>query len=358
MSDLKNLLKNLPGKKYKSRYVLFLIDDYGNLRISGKEALNRLQKGGLQLSSRFDTLDALETCDDFDALFEILRCYRDAEGKHPVLTTYNLVANMNFEASVKAQEYIPESLSETYKRIHGDLKIRDYWRQGIDEELLSPEFHGREHLNVQAVNELFAADDTFLKLNIDNQSFAGIRPYGKSRIHPYASYDTNANSSVDDLIEITLDGLVRFEQEFGLQARAFAAPRGSDNVRLEECLSTHGIQMIDRQLIQDGGAGKKLYYTGRKTKSGLTSYVRNCRFEPGMRKSGEEVKHTLDQIDACFTMRNIAIVSSHRANFSGGIDEENRKQGLQDLNELLSAILSTWPDVRFLDLKGLGNILK
>ena len=60
------------------------------------------------------------------------------------------------------------------------------------------------------------------------------------------------------------------------------------------------------------------------------------------------VGYALGQVEAAFRWRKPAIISSHRVNFCGHIDPNNRQQGIAALGELLKGIVKRWPDVRFI----------
>jgi len=78
--------------------------------------------------------------------------------------------------------------------------------------------------------------------------------------------------------------------------------------------------------------------------------VRNVVFEPGKDMGFEPVSRAVEQIRAAFFWGRPAIISSHRVNFCGHLDEGYRKQGLDALARLLKAIVSRWPEVEFLSV--------
>ena len=85
--------------------------------------------------------------------------------------------------------------------------------------------------------------------------------------------------------------------------------------------------------------------------------VRNCMFEPNSRNI-DWVDFTFDQIKAAFFWGKPAIVSSHRVNFCGHIDSENRMKGLEALQALLFKVVRTWPEVEFVAVDELAEIIK
>ena len=61
---------------------------------------------------------------------------------------------------------------------------------------------------------------------------------------------------------------------------------------------------------------------------------------------------------AAFRMHKPAHISSHRVNYSGHIDAQNRNIGLKKLKILLSEITRKWPDVEFISGQELIKQLK
>ncbi|GAF03251.1 hypothetical protein [Saccharicrinis fermentans] len=51
------------------------------------------------------------------------------------------------------------------------------------------------------------------------------------------------------------------------------------------------------------------------------------------------------------------MISSHRVNYVGGLDVQNRSRGLKQLEQLLKQITKTWPDVEFITSEELGKIV-
>ncbi len=80
-------------------------------------------------------------------------------------------------------------------------------------------------------------------------------------------------------------------------------------------------------------------------------------FEPNS-KNIDWVNFTFEQIKAAFFWGKPAIVSSHRVNFCGHIEPENRRKGLKTLQSLLDKVIKTWPDVEFVSVDELAGIIK
>ena len=127
-------------------------------------------------------------------------------------------------------------------------------------------------------------------------------------------------------------------------------------------LYERGIRYLHRPLVHTqhmgGGKYEKFYgYTGKKLNQGQILQVRNVVFEPTDNPRIDNVQKALNQIEAAFFWNKPAIISTHRVNFCGHIERENRDNGLEQLNFLLKSIVRKWPDVEFMDTDELGSLM-
>ena len=122
-----------------------------------------------------------------------------------------------------------------------------------------------------------------------------------------------------------------------------------------------GIQYLDspnnKYHIGHGQYNRSMNFTGNQNVYNQTCLVRNCFFEPVSRRDIDWVSFTLKQIESAFRFNHPAIISSHRVNFSGNIDEKNRANGINDLRKLLIIITKKWPSVEFMSTNALGDLI-
>ena len=71
----------------------------------------------------------------------------------------------------------------------------------------------------------------------------------------------------------------------------------------------------------------------------------------------DPVGETLNRINTAFRWRKPAVISSHRINYMGTLDEKNRSDGIRLLRDLLKRILIQWPDVEFITTEQLGSLI-
>jgi hypothetical protein len=373
LSSIKNAVinngKNLLGWKTNRKIVVFSVDDYGNVRIDSPPARAKLDEAGFPAKNRFDACDTLETRQDLEMLFETLRSVRDIHGRHAVFTCYAMPCNIDFEKIEETgfQKYHYEILPRTFKKkaaadpqnYAGTWKL---WKQGLEEGLIIPQFHGREHLNVNVFEEKLAQQNPELLMQLKNRSITCISDSGYETVSALASFDfwdIEENGRFKDIIS---DGLNKFEAVFGYRAKNFTPPAYSAHPVLNHRLKENGIRFIDTAFIANQHQGKGRYkkqfnYTG-KTQNELCLMVRNVVFEPTHDRGVDWSSFAMKQIEAAFRWSRPAIISSHRVNFCGHMDPQNRKRGINALKKLLQQITARWPDVEFMSANELGSLVK
>lgn len=353
-------LKNIPGWHTVEKLVVVAVDDYGNVRLDSKAARERMAASGVELQGRFDHLDTLETRQDLDALLEVLSSVTDNRGRHAVLTPYALPANPDFEAMAQSdQGYQYEPLTRTFERLAADQPTAyesawSLWQEGIHAGLLKPQFHGREHLNVEVLERKLKAGDRALKVNIENRSMAGIGDEpslpGVGYTHGFGLWEQSETARHREIIA---DGLKLFKQVFGFPSKTFTPPAQKLHPELYPFVESQGVRAIDKPLhcvrrLDRDRTVREFNALGRRRGQGHVSLVRNVVFEPTNDRSFDSAGLALDQVAAAFRWRKPAIISSHRVNFCGHIEEDNRAFGLDALRRLLQGIVQRWPDVQFI----------
>ena len=367
--QLLNNLKNIPGWRTNRKIIVFAVDDYGNVRLDSRKALEALTQQGLRSRSRFDEYDTLETRQDLEQLYEVLTSVKDKHGNPAVFTPFALPANINFEAMRQDgyNKYIYEPLPETYQKLEQQQPSAysgawQLWQEGMAAGLMQPQFHGREHLNLKVFHEKLQSRDPGLMTVLSQRSFSHLSSSGYPTISYTAAFDFvqfRENEAFKMIIE---DGLQQFEQVFGYKAVHFNAPGGRESRAIHPFLKENGIRYIDTPMLKKEHLGKGRYkrvftYTGKKNRLGQLFLVRNVVFEPTHKRGLDWVSYTLRQIEAAFRWHKPAIVSSHRVNFCGHIDPKNRETGLTALQELLTKIITKWPDVEFMSSAQLGELI-
>ena len=356
---------NSRGKRLGKKYVVIESDDWGSERITNKDALSTLIKSGVDVyDNPFNFLDSLETGDDLSALFETLEKFRDRKGNHPVITANSVMANPDFD-KIKASgftEYHYESSLETYRKKPGCENSAALIREGMDAGMYHPQFHGREHLSVcKWMTELRAGNEI-----LRNAFDAGI--YGidmdtelTSRNNFMAAFDSKNEEELVNFGTIIEEGTSMFKSMFGFSSESFIAPCYIWPSELEPVLKQNGIKYLQGLPLQyapdqEGQYRQIFHYQGQKNRKGQRYFVRNCFFEPAEYRGVNLIEEVLRRMKIIFFWGKPAILGSHRINFMGSLDEENRSNNLKMLDDLLQAILKTWPDVEFISTDKLGDL--
>lgn len=363
-----NNIKNITGWKTNRKLLSFAVDDYGNIRLSSLEAKKKLESNGVKLKSRFDQLDALDTRQDYEELLEVLQSVKDKNNNPAIFTTYALSANIDFKKSLERGEFDSENLDNTYERLSQEDPSNfegafSLLKEGISKGFIRPQFHGREHLNILVFNRLLRDKDAILMKNLELSSLVGIpnhKDLPNVRFSEAFSFrDKNEIETHKNIIE---DGQYRFEKVYGYQPTTFTPPAMLIHPELYPFVESLGVQAIDKPRVHEVHIGNGVFQNEKNTlgiKKGQNhvTIVRNCMFEPNS-KNIDWVNFTFEQIKAAFFWGKPAIISSHRVNFCGLIDPENRRKGLETLKALLKRVVKTWPEVEFVSVDELTGIIK
>jgi hypothetical protein len=312
--------------------------------------------------------DALESNSDLEALFEVLTSVKDSNGNHPVFTANTIMTNPDFDKIRQSgfRDYHYELFTETLKRYPEHDKVMDLYRVGIEKNVFYPQLHGREHLNINRWMKAIQDEKSNARLAFD-YGF-----YDLATSHTKISQDSFVDAlNISNTLEIKehnnsiKEATNLFNAIFGYPSISFIAPCYIWSPELEPLLFDSGIKVLQGnsyQLIPKAGRvnvfQKRLHFTGEKNKNNLRFTIRNCYFEPSSKNySNNEIYSCLDQIESAFKYHKPAIITSHRINYIGFIDESNRSQGLKMIESLLKQIILQWPDVEFISSAKLFELM-
>lgn len=355
-----SLIKNSIGVTTKRKLVAFHVDDWGSVRTRDTKALDYLRKKGLAIGSeRFSRYDTLANKQDLLELFTILRSVKDCNGNHVCFTAVTNPCNPNFEAMKKNgyAEFVSEPFIDTLIK-YGYNDVFELWKEGIRENIFYPIFHGTEHVSRQRL--LTALQNGNLP---DIWAFecesVGVPGSLEGVMTPYWMNSSKENVELTENIK---QGLDEFERIFGFRANQFRAGGDVISPDLYPVLKDHGIKYMDETLyikryLGDGRYRTMINILGKKNRFGQKNIIRNCVFEPTNNLTFDSVGNCLLMIDVAFKCRKPAIISSHRVNYVGSLDVNNRKQSLLRLAKLLNEIVKRYPDVEFVNADQLGDII-
>lgn len=371
-----NLLKSLAGKYYNNlrgwstnrKILVFESDDWGSIRMPSKAVFDECVNNGYPVNQRpFEMYDHLEAFEDLDSLCRVLRSFSDYKGRHPVFTANIIMTNPDFEKirEFNFTTYYSEHFSDSYIKYYGDNQIFKFWQNAITDGTLYPQYHGSEHFNISKWLTKLQNGDRDMHFAFDRK-MVGI-PLPQNPELGNELLIALASDSEDDLklkIERFLAGYDLFEKTFGFSSASFIAPVYTWNNIVIERMAVKGLKYIQGgrfQKMPDYNTGRMLsvkHFLGEKNHHGQIYLVRNVFFEPSVSGSKTIIEKSIEYINAAFRMRKPAIVSTHRLNYMGGLDDKNREQNLNLLADLIQRVLKEHPQVEFMNSVQLGDLIR
>lgn len=361
---IKDNLVNVYGWRTNRKIVVIESDDWGNIRVQSPKAFEVLDQKYKIGKVSYNRFDALETSDDVQALYESLRKIKDINGNHPKFTANFNLTNPDFQKikSSGFQQYSYETFIDSYEKYYNSASTFELIQQGLKENLILPQFHGREHLQV----EYWMRD---LKSNkqetLDGfeHSFFG---FGKNHLDSqgYLSAFNAVNTSDLELVKIRIEeGTQLFEKLFSFKSKSIIAPQNTMHHSLLPFLKT-----LDYSVIQGARVNKQTAlksnekptykrFMGTTNTHGQLDIIRNVTFEPSSVKINW-VEKSFKEIEIAFFWNKPAVICSHRVNYMGYLDPDNRKKGLELLSELLKRVQKKWPNVEFMTTVELADAIK
>lgn len=358
MSNFINILKNVHtnclGNSISDKVIVFESDDWGSIRISSKEDQEYLYSFGIDFNEdQYTMYDGLETNEDIDILCETLLRFKNSDGYHPKFTLNTVCANPDFNkiAASNFSTYFYEPITKTYSNYSNSDKVLEKINLGINEKIVYPQFHSREHVNVDLWLSLLNSKDRYFSEAFKRGIFAlGSKytsEYGK---HIAATYDT---SNVEYVKSSILSGSELFFEIFGYKSITYIPNNYVWNPDWDHFLIDAGILHIQGMkylLLSKEKVNQKRkilrLYNGKMNKLGQTYSVRNCTFEP--LSCSYSLDKTLFEIKSSFLFNKPAIISTHRANFTSRLGPRSRDKSIKELSSLIKYILKKWPNVKFL----------
>lgn len=366
-----NLLKKLAlhdtnrkGYSSKRKFVVIESDDWGSVRMTSAKSYDVLKKSGIQVEkSPYCRLDGLEKSEDLDNLMTVLSKHKDQQG-NPACITLNYVAqNPNFNAIRNAEyrQYYGESIQSTFINTDGCDAMDDRIKQGLNGQLIVPQFHGREHVQVTRWLELLRSGRKDFKLAFD-QGIWGLSSDVLSDL-PYSIQATYDGLS-DELAATSIrEGLKLFREYFGFAPKTFIPNNYIWNPDWNSLLAQEGIthlQGMKYTLVSKKNPAEPRIKIrrafGERNEFNQTYGIRNCHFEPS--EQGTTVDDVLIEMSIAFMWNRPAIICSHRINFTSRMTESNRDNNLNKLDLLLAAMLKRWPDIEFVSSPQLANLFQ
>ncbi|MFT6442743.1 MAG: hypothetical protein ACJASM_002295 [Salibacteraceae bacterium] len=350
-------LKNIPGFSTHEKIVVIESDDWGSIRMPNKRVYEELLRQNVKVdSNNFTRLDTVASAVDIENLFDVLTSVSDVRDQYAKLTPFTCMTNPDFDHLKMSNfgSYKYEVFTETIEKYHGS-SVFQLWKKGIDLNIFVPEYHGREHYNVFLLMDLLKDGNVDLMNAIQNDVVH--IPIVSERLKYiksiYPTYYYSDSNQLKVLLENLKEGVKIFESVFGRSPNCFGPPNGVFSFELEQAFKDTGLKglVVNRNRIEPTGKGDLsssnfLFKSGVSNLYGQRYYRRNSKFEPV--QSSYSLERTLSEVQAAFFWNKPAVISSHRINYVGGLDNKHKYYALDQLKQLLKSITKKWPDVLFL----------
>jgi len=362
----KDYILNIKGWHTRKKIVVIHSDDWGSIRMPSLSVREKLQScSDVRFNNAYTKYDTLASAEDLEILFESLSSVKDQFGKSAVLTANSLIANPDFEKIKENdfQTYHYEHFSKTFKRYNNE-KALTLWKEGLNDGIFVPQYHGREHVNPVLWLEMLRENHSGVREAFDHGTFGlSFRNLKYDQWNLQRAWDVLAPDSEEEIKNSITDGLKMFKAYFGFKSLSAIAPNYTWSNSQEMLLKKHGvisIQGILRQRIVNGSekpySYKRRYTSNNKNSKHYLAYQRrNIFFEPSQGKVNDIVNKALSRMKISFQMGKPAIISSHRVNFIGGLSKNNRDKNIVMFRELLKKAIKRWPDIEFMSAADLAK---
>jgi hypothetical protein len=357
-------LVNMRGMRSTRKLVVIESDDWGSIRMPSREVFESLQAEGFHPETDpYMKYDSLESDEDLQQLFQVLSGVKDSRGRGAVITANAVMANPDFDRIREGgfREYHYEPFTTTLQRYEGRGNVYRLWKQGLQEGIFIPQFHGREHLHVlRWMRDLAAGDPMLLKAFGYRMISISSMP-SKMRFSYMEGMDHGSEEERKAKKPILETGHRLFISLVGYPSKSFIANCYIWDRTVEEVLAAQGVRLMQgilNQICPTGHGSHRLvrHYMGER-KNNMAYTIRNVFFEPSLDPSVEWVDDAISRIGIAFAWGKPAVIGSHRVNFSGSIHRENRERNLEMLDRLLRRILVKWPDAEFISSADLADII-
>jgi len=364
---LKKHLINYRGKKINERILVIESDDWGSIRIPNISVQSKLlDLGFIKNEDPFSKYDCLESAEDFETLYTVLQQFKDDKGNSPVITANMVMANPDFPKIEQSgfKNYYFEHFTKTYKNYYPKLKTFEALKKGIENGFIYPQFHTREHLNIQRWMDKLTSGDIAFRSGFQLKCFAvDDSDDSNRRGNILATYDYINNKELKSIQSGIEEGLQLFKDTFNFNSYTHIAPCYVWNEFIEETVrkaGVYGVQGSKFQQYKDPNSGNHIRlwrYMGQVNKHHQIYTIRNVLFEPALNQGINWVDKAMESIEIAFFWKKPAIIGSHRINYVGGLSEANRANTLVQLDEIINKVLKKWPNVQFLNSEQLAKKL-
>jgi hypothetical protein len=367
LESIKNIVLNYKGFKSKRKIVVIESDDWGSVRMPTKKAFVSLLNAGIRVDNcGYNTFDSLESVQDFDSIFNQLNKIKDKNNNCPIITANTIVANPDYEKirQHNFENYYFETFDQSYQKYQGTDSTLRILRQGIDEKLYFPQLHGREHIFLKNWMSALQHSDAETRLAFDNYVYGLSTTITSTKRKSFlTALDADSIEELAVHEPILFEAQHIFKEKFGFPSQSFIATNYTWHPNHEVFLNKIGVDTIQggrAQKVPGSPTGYETikHYMGKRNSLGQIFLIRNSSFEPSTRPNINWSQKIKNEVHAAFLVGAPVILSTHRVNFMGGMDENNRENNLKLFCEILNDLVKSYPDIEFMNTVQLSNFIR
>jgi hypothetical protein len=323
--------------------LLLQSDDWGRVGVRDREGWEELRAHGIDLGQKSYDFYSLETAEDLEALSAVLRKHRDSVGRTPTIVMNFIMANIDFARAVDtSEERIPlipltEGLPGNWRRPH----LFEAYRQGIQDGIFYPAFHGLSHFCSEAISrELQAGGE---RAQFIRGMWHAETPYIHWRM-PWIGYEywdpkptlKSGFLGLEDQRSAIRRATGIYRTFFLSAPFSACAPGYRANADTRTAWFEAGVRVV-----QNGPGQRKAPYLDQR---GMMHTFRNIEIEPAIVAS--DIASLVREAEGCFRQGVPAVVSIHSINFHSTI-RDFRTLTLAVLDEFLQIIEKRWPNLLY-----------
>jgi hypothetical protein len=321
--------------------VLFHSDDWGLVGIRDREVFEELRAQGLPLGRHPYDYYSLETREDLLRLYEVLSRHKDSLGRPPCCGLNFVTANVDFE-KVARSGFSQVELRPLDQGLPGRWSrqgLVETYREGVEEGLIHPGFHGLTHFCRGAAQRVLASAGERGRLL--RTLYAAESPF----LHyptPWVGYeyqDASVWLDRESQRRAMGEGIGIFQRIFGTRPHTACAPGYRANEDTLGAWKEEGLKVV-----QNGPGERSGTFFHR---NGLLVVPRNVVLEPALDPRRYDERAALQQASLAFAQGHPAVVSIHSINFHSTLIDY-RNPTLQCLDRFLTQLEERYDSLLYL----------
>ena len=295
------LKRNIQGYHTDRKIVVIESDDWGSIKMPTTKHYAYLKKRYPRIESDpYSKFDSLEKPEELLDLFDVLKNYKDINGNHPKFTANAVIANPDFD-KIKAsgfKNYYHETVDKSFNKMSNSASSLDLWMEGFNNGLFIPQYHGREHLNVDrwildlAENNIPHIREAF---ELGMTPFSFLPSYMKHNYMEGLDFFTDVEMLNKE--HMIRDGFSIFNNLTGIKSKSFIANCYIWHPSIEETLDELGVKYIQGNPLQvvpeirdkNHSFSYRPHYTGEMNSLNQIYLVRNVYFEPSLKANRKNI---------------------------------------------------------------------